>query len=196
VIVFPVYAARFDVYPKRGTAFDHLAGLFQRLKRVDFSFRVNDPSVNQGQMESDFDDQLEAELQRLGATQCDCQMSSRVPQQLDFTFNFAGKSVAVEIEKANREKILRDILKSHMYLSAGADFAVIGLPRNYAHTRGIWDLFDFGISRLSECGTYGFGRPELLSRILLLGFTQYDAETGFELDSAWRKRKRQEAAER
>ncbi len=66
-----------------------------------------------------------------------------------------------------------------MYLHSGADYALIALPRNYAHIGGIWALFDFGVQRFSECRKSGFGRSELLERILTLGFTQFDAE------SAW-----------
>jgi len=100
----------------------------------------------------------------------------------------------VEIEKTNQEKLLRDILKCHMYLHAGADFAVVGLPKNYPHTRGMWNLYDFGVQRFSECRTYGFGTPDKLNRILLLGFEQFDTATARSLDVAWRNRVRREAA--
>ena len=100
----------------------------------------------------------------------------------------------MEIEKTNREKILRDILKCHMYLQAGADFAVVGLPKNYPHSRGLWNLYEFGVQRFSECRTYGFGTPDNLNRILLLGFEQLDTTTARPLDVAWRNRVRREAA--
>ncbi|MBK7034421.1 MAG: hypothetical protein IPH49_14420 [Ignavibacteria bacterium] len=83
-------------------------------------------------------------------------MPDDVPQELDFAFSFDGCNVAVEIEKANREKFLRDP-RCHIYLKAGAHFALVVLPRNYAHKHGVWDLFKFGIERYNECPTYGFG---------------------------------------
>jgi hypothetical protein len=100
-----------------------------------------------------------------------------VPQELDFSFSFGGRTVAVEIEKANREKILRDFLKCHIYLHSGAHYAVVVLPRNYAHKHGVWDLFDFGVARYNECRTYSFGTADKLGRIVLLGFDQRDATT-------------------
>lgn len=96
----------------------------------------------------------------------------------------------MEVEKANREKILRDLLKCHIYLAAGADFAVVGLPRNYAHTRGVWNLFEFGIERYEECRAYGFGTAEKLDKILLLGFEQYEAATDQLLSRETRARMR------
>lgn len=128
-------------------------------------------------MASDFDAALESRLLHLGATHLDFELPHEIPQELDFAFGYKGHKVAVEIEKANREKILRDLLKCHMYFHAGADFALVVLPRNYAHKMGIWNLFDFGIQRIEECRKYGFGTNDKLSRILLLGYTQFEAGT-------------------
>jgi hypothetical protein len=174
---FPAYAANFELYPNDGEAARHLAPLFAKLQRLDFTLRVDDPSVNQGQMASDFDAALERAILAHGAGTLHLDLPTEIPQELDFAFTFAGRSVAVEIEKANREKILRDILKCHMYLHAGADFAVVGLPKNYAHTHGIWNLYDFGVQRFEECLKYGFGTPDRLGRISLLGFEQFVGTT-------------------
>jgi len=89
-----------------------------------------------------------------------------VPQELDFAFTFGGRTVAVEIGESEPREILRDILKCHIYLHAGADFAVVAVPRNYAHKHGVWNLFQFGVDRYEECRTYGFGTPDKLGRIL------------------------------
>lgn len=195
MIAFPAYADRFELHPQRGTAFQRLSALFSKLARVDFSLSVDDPTVNQGQMASDFDSRLEQALHSLGAAPHSITLPPDVPQELDFAFLFDGSTVAVEIEKTNREKILRDLLKCHMYLSSGSDFAVIGLPRNYPHTHGIWDLFEFGRQRYDECRRYGFGTPDKLGRIILLGFTQYDARTGIPLSRATRLAMRKTAAD-
>jgi len=192
---FPAYATRFELFPQEGPAFEHLAKLIQGIERVDYSFTVSDPSVNQGQLASDFDDRLELELQKHGAAHCDLRLPPEVPQQFDFAFTFADKTTAVEVEKTNREKILRDVLKSHMYLHAGADFAVVGLPKNYPHTRGMWNLYDFGVQRFTECRQYGFGTADKLSRILLLGFEQFDADTNQPLTTAWRLEVRKVASQ-
>ena len=193
---FAAYATEFEVHPRTGAAFlAHLSTLLEQLKRVEFFLRVDDPIANQGQMASDFDQMFGRALGGLGVTLCPFPLPSDVPQELDFAFTYANRTVAVEIEKANREKILRDILKCHMYLHAGADFAVVALPRNYPHKHGVWDLFDFGVQRFDECWKYEFGIPERLSRILLLGFRQFDATTNEVLSVATRKRMRDQAAE-
>lgn len=191
---FPAYANNFELHPKDGEAARHLGSLFNRLDRIDFTFRVDDPAVNQGQMASDFDPVLERALQAGGATAFKLPLPLGVPQELDFAFTFSGRTVAVEIEKANREKILRDILKCHIYLHAAADFAVVVLPRNYAHKLGVWNLFEFGVERYNECRTYGFGTPDKLDRILLLGFDQRDAATDRLLSKAIRDAMRTKAA--
>jgi len=191
---FPAYASDFEIYPKDGEAARHLAPLFNGLGRIDFTFRVDDPAVNQGQTASDFDTALEAGLRAGGATPFALQLPAGVPQELDFAFTFGGRTVAVEIEKANREKILRDFLKCHIYLHAGAHFAVVALPRNYAHKHGIWNLFEFGMERYNECRTYGFGTAEMLGRILLLGFNQREAATNRLLSKTTREEMRTHAA--
>ena len=64
---FPAYAANFELYPKDGEAARHLAPLLSSLQRIDFTLRVDDPGVNQGQMASDFDAALERAFLTHGA---------------------------------------------------------------------------------------------------------------------------------
>ena len=45
-----------------------------------------------------------------------------------------------------------------------------------------------------KCLKYGLGTPEKLGRVLLVGYTQYDAETGEKLSAATRQRMRKLAA--
>jgi len=190
---FAAYATGFRLFPEAGEVFDHLAPLVRQIQRVQFVLRVADPHVNQGQMDSDFDARLEEAFTSGEGQRFHLALPPAIPQELDFAFNYAGKSVAVEIEKANREKILRDILKCHMYLHAGADFALIVLPRNYPHKHGVWNLFDFGVQRLNECRTYGFGTPDRLGRIALLGYTQHEVATDSPLSTLTRQRMRLES---
>jgi hypothetical protein len=191
---FPAYASNFELYPPDCEATHQLAPLFSKLSRIDFSFRVDDPTVNQGQLACSFDAEMEMALQAGGTVPFTLSLPPDVPQELDFAFSFEECTVAVEIEKANREKILRDILKSHIYLHAGARYALIVLPRNYAHKHGIWNLFAFGVERYNECRTYGFGTPDKLGRIALLGFDQYETATNRLLTKAIRKEWRVRAA--
>ena len=140
---FLAYADNFELYPKDGEAARHLAPLLSSLNRIDFTLSVADPTVNQGQIASDFDTKLECKLRAGGATPFALTLPPGVPQELDFSFTFCGCNVAVEIEKANWEKILRDFLKCHISPHAGAHFALVALPRNYAHKHGVWNLFEF-----------------------------------------------------
>lgn len=194
MMTFAAYATGLQLFPEMGEAFDHLSPLVRQIQRVEFMLRVADPDVNQGQMDSNFDSRFEDAFTEGGCQRHHLALPPGVPQELDFAFSYAGKSVAVEIEKANREKILRDILKCHMYLHAGADFALIVLPRNYPHKHGVWNLFDFGVRRLNECRTYGFGTPDRLGRIALLGFTQHELATDAPLSTLTRQRMRIESS--
>jgi hypothetical protein len=65
-------------------------------------------------MASDFDRALQTALITARAAPLDLRLPLSPPQEIDFAFSYGGHKVAVEIEKANREKILRDILKFHM----------------------------------------------------------------------------------
>lgn len=120
-----------------------------------------------------------------GALETSLGLPREIAKDFDFVFSFASKRVVVEVEKANREKILYDFLKFHMYLVHGADFALLFLPKNWAHTHGETDLFDCGVQRYSQCVEFGFGTPELFDRILLVGYEQFTAEG--KLTSAARK---------
>lgn len=192
---FRAYAAKFELFPDDTDAFRHLSPLLSQLSRVDFVFNVKNPLANQGQMASDFDGKLERALRSLGVQPCHLRLPEGIPQEFDFAFEYKARKVAVEIEKSNREKILRDILKCHIYMYAGVDYTLVGLPRNYAHSRGIWDLYGFGVQRLRECMNYGFGTPDKLGRILLLGFTQYDGASNEQLSSQMRQQMRKKAAD-
>ena len=189
---FHVYASNFELFPNDGMAFHTLSPLLKKIQRVNFVMRVDDPSANQGQIVSDFDNELEKVLLVHGATYFELRLPPEIPQEFDFAFTFGGRTVAVEVEKTNREKILRDILKCHMYIHAGADFALVGLPKNYPHAHGVWDLFEFGVKRLSECKAFGFGTADKLGRILLLGYEQFVASTNEPLSKETRQRMRKE----
>lgn len=193
MITFPAYSKNFKLYPDYGQAFRSLSPLLSKLERIDFELRVDDPTANQGQMKSNFDEALEVALLSVGGTLFDLALPPNVPQELDFSFEFGGRTVAVEIEKTNREKILRDFLKCHIYLHVGADFAMVGLAKNYPHSHGVWNLFDFGVQRFSECKTYGFGTADKLGRIILLGFEQFSALSNEPLSKNTRLEMRKQA---
>ena len=94
MIAFPAYAANFELHPKDGEPGRYLAPLFDKLQRIDFALRVDDPGVNQGQMASDFDAVLEQAFLAHGAEHLNLRLPSEIPQELDFAFTFAGRSIA------------------------------------------------------------------------------------------------------
>jgi hypothetical protein len=63
-------------------------------------------------MDCDFDAKLEQALLGGGATPFALALPAGIPQELDFAFAFGGRTVAVEIEKANREKSWSGLLSS------------------------------------------------------------------------------------
>jgi hypothetical protein len=193
MIKVKAYCSGIVLYPTDSLVHESLKKILMAIDGFDFEFQVDDPNVNQGQMKSNFDTQLEQAILSQGAFQHLFDLPKNIPQKLDFAFRYNKSIVAVEVEKTNREKILRDILKAHMYLHSGADFALLALPKNYPHSGGIWNLYEFGKQRFLECQTYGFGTEERLNRIILLGFEQFDTQTQMPLDVTWRKKVRQMA---
>lgn len=167
-------ARRFEVYPATSSAFGALRPLLERCDEVRFSGRIGEKNNNQ--ITLDFDDRLRDTFCGYGAIETELSLPDGVAKEYDFAFDFAGHRVAVEVEKANREKILYDILKCHMYLSGDAAFALLVLPKNYPHRHGEWDLFATGVARYRQCLDCGFGTPETFDRILIVGYEQATAD--------------------
>ena len=167
-------ACRFEAYPATSSAFGALRPLLDRCDEVRFSGRIGEKNNNQVTL--DFDDRLRDTFCGHGATETELSLPDGVAKEYDFAFDFAGHRVAVEVEKANREKILYDILKCHMYLSGDAALALLVLPKNYPHRHGEWDLFATGVTRYRKCLDYGFGTPETFDRILIVGYEQATAD--------------------
>ncbi len=84
-----------------------------------------------------------------------------------------NNTVVVEIEKANKKTIWFDFIKIMMLITVQAtDFGLLLVPRNYAHSSGIWDLF-------SEAQYYRWClikfagvSVDLFSKIAIIGYTQ------------------------
>jgi hypothetical protein len=91
----------------------------------------------------------------------------------DIAIKMKDDNVIFELEKANKEKILYDILKAHIYKRNGFDKIIIMSPKNWVHGNGIIDLFSIAKERLLLCQRYKFGHPDALKDILLVGYTQF-----------------------
>ncbi len=163
-------ARSFEAYPTKSSAFAAMRPLLERCDEVCFSGRIGEKNSNQ--ITLDFDHRLRDALCSFGAVEAELTLPDKVDKQYDFAFDFEGHRVAVEVEKANREKILYDILKCHMYLKGDAAFALLVLPKNYPHRHGEWDLFKLGKARYQHCLDFGFGTQATFDRILIIGYEQ------------------------
>ena len=167
-------ARQFEAYPATSSAFGALRPLLDRCNEVRFSGRIGEKNSNQFML--DFDDRLRDAFCEYGATETELSLPNGVAKEYDFAFDFADHRVAVEVEKTNKEKILYDILKFHMYLKGDAKFALLVLPKNYPHRHGEWDLYAIGVDRYRQCLDFDFGTPETFDRILIVGYEQTTAD--------------------
>lgn len=164
-------ARNFECHPTGTAAHELVSRLVEQLGTVQFTGRVG--QKNSGQCDSDLDDRLADRFSSLaGVARADITMRN-VEKKFDFSFSHAGRTVVVEVEKANWEKVLYDFLKAHIYLASGVDFVVVFVPKNYVHAgKSPTNTFVKARQRYNQCVEYGFGSQENLDRILLVGYEQ------------------------
>lgn len=162
-------ARDFECHPSESGACSVLSPLVKQLGEVNFTGRVGEK--NSGQCDSDLDERIAERLnQMIGVIPIHIAMPE-IKKKCDFSFRFKGQTVVVEVEKANWEKVLYDFLKAHMYFASGANFVVVFLPKNYVHSgKSPMKTFNQAKQRYDHCEQYGFGSPENLGRILLVGY--------------------------
>lgn len=127
---------------------------------------------NSYQLISDFDQVIENNFINNGAIQHSFIPSCNVSIEYDFSLEIGGSKVVFEIEKANKEKLLYDILKMHVYLEFGVDAAVLVCPKNWIHSGGSIDIFAIAKERLKLCKQFRMADPDKIKKILIVGFTQ------------------------
>lgn len=128
---------------------------------------------NSYQLDSTLDNDIRNKLLKAGGKEFAPNLSkSPVSIEYDFAVNIGGKNVVFEIEKANKEKILYDFLKAHIYIEYNTDCVVIITPKNWVHKLGVNDLFKDAKERLSLCYEYKMGN-EQLKNILIVGYSQF-----------------------
>jgi len=167
-------ARNFEFFPQDSAAYEVLRPILGGCKEVRFTYSIGERNNNQFTFE--FDSKLKEKLLECGGQPAQLELPPEILKEYDFAFSFGGKLVVVEVEKANRDKILYDFLKFHMYLRHGADFALLFLPKNYSHRSGKWDLFDWGKTRYQQSRDFGFGSPSIFDRILVVGYEQCTTE--------------------
>ncbi|HED00388.1 MAG TPA: hypothetical protein ENN18_08395 [Proteobacteria bacterium] len=167
-------ATNWKFHPTDNLAASVLSPIFSKLSEVEFSITIGDKNSNS--FDSNLDHQIKNTLLSLGAVEDKISIIDALSKEYDFVVSYSGHKIVGEIEKTNREKILYDLLKCHMYLNSGASLATLFLPTNYAHSNGVWNLYDEGIKRFDQCLRYDFGLTFYFKRILLVGFDQVTSD--------------------
>jgi len=112
-------------------------------------------SKNSYQLYSDFDEIISNQLISLGANQFQFSPNCNESIDFDFSLEIANTKAVFEVEKANKEKLLYDLLKMHIYLGSGAEVAVLICPTNWAHASATVDLFALAKERFNLCKNFG-----------------------------------------
>jgi len=177
-------ARNFSWYPENSVASRALSPLLCKLGEVRFPYSIG--MRNGHQFTFNLDPYLKTRFLEIGGVEIPFPLPNQIKKELDFAFSFAGNKVVVEVEKSNDEKILYDFMKFHIYFGHGAQFALLFLPNNWPHIHNTLDIFKIGKEHYQQCLEYGFGTPESLERILIVGYEQFTSE-GLRLSKAIRQ---------
>lgn len=159
----------YEVEPNRNS---DLISQLLCLEGIPYTMTCKSPN-NSYQLDSSLDDDIRNKLLKAGGKAFAPNLSkSPVNVAYDFALNISGQNIVFEIEKANKEKILYDFLKAHIYMEYNTDCVVIITPKNWVHKLGVNDLFKDAKERLSLCYKYKMGN-ERLKNILIVGYTQF-----------------------
>lgn len=149
-----------------------LIASLRKLEGLEYRFRCRGPR-NGYQLDSTFDIAAKAQLLGSGCQQISFVPNCHVSIDFDFVLDIHGDKIVFEIEKANKEKLLYDFLKMHVYLHhSEISAAVLIVPLNWAHSSGVQDLFSFARERFDLCKTYGMIDPQKAQRMLIVGAPQ------------------------
>jgi hypothetical protein len=128
---------------------------------------------NSYQLSSLFDDALVAKAMSTEIPNGRLQLPNDIAKEYDAVLKTKFGPVVVEVEKANWEKFLYDLLKAHIYLNHGAEYCCIILPENWAHQHGVINVFQESSKRLDLARKYHCGDQRVLDRVFLIGFQQF-----------------------
>ncbi len=151
---------------------DKVLTALRQLEGVEYTLACRSTS-NSHQLNSDFDVVLKNRLVESGFSELSFAPKCGPSIDFDFALDIQGDKVVFEIEKANKEKILWDILKMHVYLEqADIATAVLIVPVNWAHSGGTEPMFSLAQERFDLCQEFGMRDTAKMQRMLLVGFTQ------------------------
>jgi hypothetical protein len=159
-----------------------------------FDAEIKNVKSNSGQVTLQaFDEKLEERLNALGCAILPhpvITLQKRMTPDITLYRDFDGRSVkmSVEIEKANWEKILRDLLKLHAYLHTGIDLGIIIIPEFHAHNHGKANQLKWARNMIESSLEVGMWNPSFSRKIMLVSFKMYCAETDQEYSKLVRTR--------
>jgi hypothetical protein len=148
-----------------------LLAILRRLKGLEYTFECRGPR-NSYQLNSSFDESMRQRLLASGGREFSFKPACPTSIDFDFALDLQGHRVVFEIEKTNKEKLLYDFLKMHMYLHSDIAAAVLVAPINWSHSGGVEDLFSLAQERFDLCNAYGMADASKTQRMLIVGVTQ------------------------
>ena len=172
ILIFDLEMRDVEFYSQDNTQYNSVKSELEKLNGLAYQLKRRES--NSRQLDSTFDNSvinwLSAKKHNKIMLEVDgCSKDIRN----DFCFDIFGKTTVFEVEKSNKEKILYDLLKFHVYLSCKADLTVLMVPKNWVHKLGTENLFAFAKEKLILCETYGMINRDYSSSILIMGFNQY-----------------------
>lgn len=182
------YKLQAELYECTGTH-NELVNAVSALFPFDFTLTCRSPRNNY-QLISNFDDAFCDVAQNAGWKRAALTTPDGFFADHDGYFEFEDHHIVVEIEKANWQKFLFDLLKCHVYVSSGANGCLIVLPVNWPHAHGIKDIYHDCLPRLNLARDYGAIRTDVLNSLVVVGFRQL--YNGCEFNAAVRSEMRAE----
>jgi hypothetical protein len=138
---------------------------------LNYTMVCNSPR-NSHQLDSNFDKELIKKINKLKIQGNDLQLPTNLTKEYDAIIKTSIGQIVIEVEKANWERFLYDLLKAHIYLKHGADYCCIILPENWPHKLAVKNLFQESKKRLELAINYKSGNQSVFERIFLIGFSQ------------------------
>jgi hypothetical protein len=176
---FPFSAKLREHFPKCMPP--QLLNMLKNVFPLDYQM-VNTSEKNNFQLNSTFDQELVEGLRQKGVDQVVLKIPdknrTKYSSDAEFKLQEVGK-IVVEIEKADHQKILYDLLKAHVYLREGADYVVLLIPTTRGRKPAENNMFEIGKRRLEDCIQVGMISEKAASQVFLVGFEQQYQEEGF-----------------
>lgn len=169
---------KFDLQARSGStnsssqAVDVCQALSDALFPLEFQMICKSPKNNY-QLSSFFDEALIQKAANMKMPNESLELPHDIAKEYDAVLKTRFGLIVVEVEKANWEKFLYDLLKAHIYLNHGAEYCCIILPENWAHQHGEMNVFLESSKRMDLAREYRCGDQRVLDRIFLVGFRQF-----------------------